>query len=183
MRKWAILLGALLILGVGALPALAITWGELDTEHPFVGAMVVDYPGIGPYQVCSGTLIHPRVVLTAGHCTVDWEDTEVETFWVNFDPSHIIVQGDEPARIPDELGDKIRHVHLKDGDGRFPEFSFPPLGQGQIDFADLVRRLRNAGYDGALSVEYEAQAFGFELSEPEIVDGEKRFIDRLIREV
>ena len=101
-------------------------------------------------------------------------------FWVNFDPSHFIVQDEEPRRVPDELGDKIRHVHLKDGKGRFPEFSFPPLGQGNIDFPDLVQRLRGVGYDGALSVEYEAQAFGYDLSEEQIVEGEKAFVDRLL---
>jgi secreted trypsin-like serine protease len=47
--------------------------------------MVVDWPGYGPFQVCSGTLIHPRVFLTAGHCTDGWEGTGVTTFWVNFD--------------------------------------------------------------------------------------------------
>ena len=101
-------------------------------------------------------------------------------FRINFDPSHFIVQDEEPRRVPDELGDKIGHVHLKDGKGRFPEFSFPPLGQGNIDFPDLVQRLRGVGYDGALSVEYEAQAFGYDLSEEEIVEGEKAFVDKLL---
>ncbi len=84
MRKQSILVALLLVLTVGVAPALAITWGEPDTEHTNVGAMVVDWPGYGPYQVCSGTLIHPRVFLTAGHCTEGWEGTGVETFWVNF---------------------------------------------------------------------------------------------------
>jgi secreted trypsin-like serine protease len=85
MRKLSILLALLLILIVAVGPASAITWGELDTEHTNVGAMVVDWPDYGPWQTCSGTLIHPRVFLTAGHCTVDWEPYGVDTFWVNFD--------------------------------------------------------------------------------------------------
>ena len=85
MRKRSIVAGVLLVLTVCVVPAAAITWGEPDTEHTNVGAMVVDWPDYGPYQVCSGTLIHPRVFLTAGHCTADWEGTGVETFWVNFD--------------------------------------------------------------------------------------------------
>ncbi len=101
-------------------------------------------------------------------------------FQVNFDPSHFIVQGEEPRRVTDELGDKIHHVHLKDGKGLFPDFSFPPLGQGNIDFSDLVQRLHGVGYAGALSVEYEAQAFGYDLSEEQIVEGEKAFVDRLL---
>lgn len=85
-KKLFVLAALLLVLVVSALPAAAITWGKPDTEHKNVGAMVVDWPGYGPYQVCTGTLVHPRVFLTAGHCTDGWEGTGVETFWVNFDP-------------------------------------------------------------------------------------------------
>jgi hypothetical protein len=86
MRKFVIPIGLLLVLLVAALPAGAITWGQLDTAHPFVGAMVVDWPDYGPWQLCSGTLIHPQVVLTAGHCTYDLDDIGITTVWVNFDP-------------------------------------------------------------------------------------------------
>jgi secreted trypsin-like serine protease len=85
LKRFTVVIGTLLILTVVAAPVAAITWGQLDTEHTNVGAMVVDWPGYGPYQVCTGTLVHPRVVLTAGHCTEGWEGTGVETFWVNFD--------------------------------------------------------------------------------------------------
>ena len=85
MKKVSILALLVLILAVGALPAAAITWGEPDTEHTNVGAMVVDWPDYGPYQWCSGTLIHPRVFLTAGHCTDPLDEYGIETVWVNFD--------------------------------------------------------------------------------------------------
>jgi secreted trypsin-like serine protease len=85
MKKLWISLGLVLILVMVAVPVGAITWGQPDTKHTNVGAMVVDWPGYGPWQVCSGTLINPRVFLTAGHCTDGWEGTGVETFWVNFD--------------------------------------------------------------------------------------------------
>ncbi|MEQ8700912.1 MAG: sugar phosphate isomerase/epimerase [Bauldia litoralis] len=101
-------------------------------------------------------------------------------FKVNFDPSHLEVQKEDPRRVVDELGDSIAHVHLKDGKGLFPDFTFPPLGQGTIDFAGLVEGLRRAGYEGALSVEYEAQVYGFRASEDEILTNGKRFCDQLV---
>ncbi len=86
MRRKIVLTGAVLVLVVvGVQPVLAITWGQPDTEHTYVGAMVVDWPGYGPFQWCSGTLVHPRVFLTAGHCTFDLEAYGIETVWVNFD--------------------------------------------------------------------------------------------------
>ncbi|MFC1718580.1 trypsin-like serine protease [Candidatus Poribacteria bacterium] len=52
-----------------ALPALAITAGHPDGDaHPYVGLIVFDVGG-GPAWRCSGSLIAPNVVLTAGHCT------------------------------------------------------------------------------------------------------------------
>lgn len=49
--------------------AAAITDGDPDGEgHPFVGLLIFDVDG-EPGWRCSGTLIAPDVVLTAGHCT------------------------------------------------------------------------------------------------------------------
>lgn len=84
MRRAYVVVGlVVLLLALVAVPGGAITWGGPDAEHTNVGAMVWDHPESGPYQVCTGTLVHPRVVLTAGHCTEGWD--EDDTFWVNFD--------------------------------------------------------------------------------------------------
>ena len=95
---------------------------------------------------------------------------------VNFDPSHLIVQGENPMRVVDELADHVVHMHLKDGAGRFPEFTFPPLGRGDIDFRALTDRLRAVGYNGAMSIEYEAQVYGFKLSDEEILQSGRAFL-------
>ena len=84
MKRVSILAMLVLILVVSALPAVAITNGELDGEgHPNVGLMVADIDGV-PQWRCSGTLIAPRVFLTAGHCVGDgataarvWFDTDL----------------------------------------------------------------------------------------------------------
>jgi sugar phosphate isomerase/epimerase len=99
--------------------------------------------------------------------------------YVNFDPSHLIVQGEDPKRLVSEHGQQIAHVHAKDGRGRYPDFAFPPLGQGGIDFAGLVAALGKAGYDGVISVEYEAQVFGFKETEEEILAHGRRFLRAL----
>jgi secreted trypsin-like serine protease len=105
MRKRALVLAALLVLVVGTVPAFAITWGEPDTDHTNVGAMVVELTGARFYQVCSGTLIDPRVVLTAGHCVTAWEGFPIEGFWVNFHQNALnegtLLEVDELVAHPD----------------------------------------------------------------------------------
>jgi Trypsin len=54
---------------VATSPALAITGGGPDTVHRNVGLVRFTTPD-GRFR-CSGTLISPTVVLTAGHCTQD----------------------------------------------------------------------------------------------------------------
>ena len=67
-----VILGGLALVcaaGVGlvAQPANAITGGVVDTVHTNVG--VVRFTTVDGRFRCSGTLISPTVVLTAGHCT------------------------------------------------------------------------------------------------------------------
>ena len=67
--KLALVLVLALSLGSGT--AKAITWGEVDDDElfPNVGTIMIQFSS-GPdyFQLCSGTLIHPLVFLTAGHC-------------------------------------------------------------------------------------------------------------------
>lgn len=84
MKKLIVFLTLVILLLVTALPAGAITWGEPDTTHTNVGAMVVDFPDFGLLRLCSGTLIYPRVFLTAGHCTALVEDFGITEVWANF---------------------------------------------------------------------------------------------------
>ena len=55
-------------LPVSSLPPSLITHGTVDgNAHPAVVLIVMDVAGV-PTYLCSGTLIAPKVVLTAGHC-------------------------------------------------------------------------------------------------------------------
>jgi secreted trypsin-like serine protease len=89
-----LLLVVLALFAVGG--AQAITYGQPDgNKHPNVGAMLRlrEHDAIFPddlYRiVCSGSLIAPRVFLTASHCTsfVESFDPPYNEAWVTFDPT------------------------------------------------------------------------------------------------
>jgi hypothetical protein len=70
LRKTLLALLAAVLASLGlAAGALAITNGEPDAgRHPYVGLLVFETED-GPAWRCSGSLLSPTVVLTAGHCT------------------------------------------------------------------------------------------------------------------
>jgi sugar phosphate isomerase/epimerase len=94
---------------------------------------------------------------------------------LNLDPSHLHWLGIDIERAVRDYGDRIFHVHVKDTEivrdelyrqsilshgagwqhGRIP-------GRGEIDWAGFVGALREAGYDGVLSVEHEDHDLGLE---------------------
>jgi hypothetical protein len=78
-------LGAVALVGgvlVIAQPATAITDGQRDEVHTNVG--VVRFTTAAGRFRCSGTLISPTVVLTAGHCTGDDGQHPATNVYVSF---------------------------------------------------------------------------------------------------
>jgi hypothetical protein len=70
MKKTLVLLAVLAAFVITAVPAGAVTDGELDGDgHPYVGLMVAQDAKGKPLWRCSGTLLSSRLFLTAGHCT------------------------------------------------------------------------------------------------------------------
>lgn len=74
-----------MILLLAITPATAITYGVPDGDnHPYVGLVIFDNNN-GPAWRCSGTLISPTILLTAGHCTSGATAARV---WFNSDLTH-----------------------------------------------------------------------------------------------
>ena len=95
-----------------------------------------------------------------------------EAFGLNWDPSHMIWQGLDPAVFAADFADRIYHVHCKDTkthfDGRNGRLSshlpwgdvrrgwnFVSAGLGEADFESYFRTLNAIGYGGPISVEWE----------------------------
>ncbi len=97
---------------------------------------------------------------------------------VNYDPANLImVTGDDPVAGVENVKEFIVHTHAKDGVrlhendpeyvyGCFAEgdieainaldgFKELPLGQGDVDFVEYLKALKNIGYNGFLTIERE----------------------------
>jgi hypothetical protein len=68
-RTLSLTVAALVTIGLSA-TLLAVKYGVPDEgEHPYVGLVVFYDSNNAPQWRCTGTLISPTVLLTAGHCT------------------------------------------------------------------------------------------------------------------
>lgn len=82
---------------------------------------------------------------------------------VNLDPSHDALYGNtDPAFLVKGWGrDKIFHVHVKDAVGvaEMGKFTFPVIGEGVINFKAFFNALKEIGYEGCASVEFESWTY------------------------
>ncbi|MCC2616065.1 S1 family peptidase [Aestuariibacter halophilus] len=76
--------------------ATAVTWGQPDgNEHPNVGTLLFVQNGVGFFS-CTGTMIAPRVMLTAAHCVSEAGNTNDLTY-VRFNNDALAGIGDYPS--------------------------------------------------------------------------------------
>jgi len=78
---------------------------------------------------------------------------------INLDTANLILYGKaNPVDALDVFGQYVRGVHAKDGlypTGGTELGREVPLGQGKVDFPRLIERLKELGYQGALTIERE----------------------------
>jgi secreted trypsin-like serine protease len=164
--------GALL----GAARAGAITFGHVDGHrHPNVGALV-KLNGKGKKGwFCSGTLIAPTVVLTAGHCT-DFLNPR-KPLWVTFEPEfdrdgifyggHAVT---DPNYRPNTLANDVGLVLLDNAPAGIEPA--PLIGRGVLD---RMKRLGTLKGTDVTNVGYGATV-RFTHHPPEILyDGIRRY--------
>lgn len=101
-----------------------------------------------------------------------FERMPFDNFGLNYDPSHMLLQGTDYIRPVYEFKDRIFHTHIKDikmypdkiyeyGMFGYPsKFHSPKVpGLGDLDWGKFMSALYDIGYDGAVCIEIEDKAF------------------------
>lgn len=90
-----------------------------------------------------------------------------ENVGLAYDPSHLVWEFIDPYASVAEFATRIFHVHAKDTEidrrqlsrtGILTDFSWWKYripGHGELDWGKLLGELKEAGYDGAISIEHE----------------------------
>jgi len=96
-----------------------------------------------------------------------------ENFGLNFDPSHLLWQGIDYLAAVDEFAGRIFHTHAKDTaldeaalrrvgvlERGWWRYTIP--GTGRVRWGEYLGKLREIGFDGAVSIEHEDRTLGAE---------------------
>ncbi len=86
-------------------------------------------------------------------------DVDRDNLFVNFDPANMILYGSgKPLEALEKVGHRVVTAHMKDGTWPPAEGEWgseTPLGQGDVDMAAYVAKLKEIGYTGPLVIERE----------------------------
>jgi sugar phosphate isomerase/epimerase len=84
------------------------------------------------------------------------DDIDRDWIQINYDPGNVVYYiGARPEDdVRHGLG-RYGHFHLKDQRGGKGVLDFPPLGEGELDLASILRDLAGSGFSGPVSMEIE----------------------------
>jgi inosose dehydratase len=73
------------------------------------------------------------------------------------DTGHFLRAGVDPVEVVKQFKDRVYGCHLKDVKSTGEKRVFSVLGQGDLKLVDLLKLLKEAGFKGGLSLEYEEE--------------------------
>jgi sugar phosphate isomerase/epimerase len=88
---------------------------------------------------------------------------------VNFDTGNISFynRGRVAAKELEKIIDYVATVEIKDHNGQYQDWNFPPLGQGAVDIPAVLRVLREHHFHGPITMEVEG-VHGVQLTEDQV---------------
>jgi len=92
------------------------------------------------------------------------ESKAVGLLW---DFEHPYLHGEEPETTYAELSSYLKHTHVKDARRTADGKELCLIGEGDVPVAHIIKLLKNNGYDGWLSLEFEKKWAPY-LEEPEV---------------
>jgi len=151
-------------------------YGGEDRSEPGAWDLLVDsLRTLAEYAAAEGIVLllenHPGTMTVTGRATAEVvRAVDSACLRVLYDPANVLAHSDEPPRGTFEVQrDMIGYVHVKDlqiGSGRKPRACL--LGDGSVPWAEILRWLSEAGYDGWFSLEYEKKWAPQDLPDAEV---------------
>lgn len=126
----------------------------LARQEEFMVRAVKDLADYAPdILLCLENLVYPHEIYRSPEDMVELiKRVNRSNVGVTLDVGHAAVCSHKPADFFHLLQDEIFHVHLHDNDGVIDQHL--PLGQGTIDYVDVVQSLKRMDYQGVVNLEF-----------------------------
>lgn len=110
------------------------------------------------------------------------DDIGTDNLGINLDPANLILYGKaNPIDALDVFGEFVRGVHGKDGlyptNGKDLGLE-TKVGEGKVNYPEFIKRLKEVGYTGAITIEREISG---EQQDKDIMET-KTYLEKLIKE-
>lgn len=134
---------------------------EWETQRSLLAERVADWARVaaecGGVFACEGHV--GGIINSSGRELWLLRQVNLPGLKVNFDYSHFELIDEPLQEAMDRLVPYAVGTHVKDSIGRPPSFKFLLPGEGQVDYADYMRRIYRTGYNSFITVEISGMIF------------------------